>query len=128
MSGVCPRLEPSHPQHATLGLQLGFSQTNSHLGLGQFGLAHFQSHLGSSQTASHSGLGAYQILNSSQLFIIKYSYLTMSDAVRLFADSHTFRAIFSFTRLIRALNFTFRFLTFHITHCVSGFLAASVAS
>jgi hypothetical protein len=37
---------------------LGFSQTNSHLGFGQAGLWHFQSHLGSSQTGSHSGLGA----------------------------------------------------------------------
>ena len=57
--GVCPNAAPSQPQHATLGLQLGFSQTSSHLGLGQLGLAHFQSHLGSSHTASHSGLGAY---------------------------------------------------------------------
>jgi len=47
-------------QHSTLGTQLGFSQTNSHLGLGQLGLWHFQSHLGSSQTGSHSGLGAWQ--------------------------------------------------------------------
>jgi len=45
-------------QHSTLGTQLGFSQTNSHLGLGHAGLWHFQSHLGSSQTGSHSGLGA----------------------------------------------------------------------
>jgi hypothetical protein len=45
-------------QHSTLGTQLGFSQTNSHLGLGHAGLVHFQSHLGSSQTGSHSGLGA----------------------------------------------------------------------
>jgi hypothetical protein len=45
-------------QHSTLGTQFGFSQTNSHFGLGQFGLWHFQSHLGSSQTGSHSGLGA----------------------------------------------------------------------
>jgi len=45
-------------QHSTFGTQLGFSQTNSHLGFGQAGLWHFQSHLGSSQTGSHSGLGA----------------------------------------------------------------------
>ena len=55
--GVYPKAAPSHPQHATLGLQLGFSQTSSHLGLGQRGLEHFQSQTGSAQTASHSGLG-----------------------------------------------------------------------
>ena len=49
----------SHLQHSICGLQVGFSQTSSHLGLGHSGLWHFQSHLGSSQTASHSGLGAY---------------------------------------------------------------------
>ncbi len=47
-------------QHSTLGAQLGFSQTNSHLGLGHWGLWHFQSHFGSSQTTSHSGFGAWQ--------------------------------------------------------------------
>ena len=47
-------------QHSTLGVQLGFSQTNSHFGLGQAGFLHFQSHFGSSQTGSHSGLGAWQ--------------------------------------------------------------------
>ena len=57
--GVYPKAAPSHPQHATLGLQLGFSQTNSHLGLGHSGFVHCQSHLGSSHTASHSGFGAY---------------------------------------------------------------------
>jgi hypothetical protein len=59
--GVYPKAAPSHPQQATLGLQFGFSQTNSHLGLGHSGLVHCQSHLGSSQTASHSGFGAYFI-------------------------------------------------------------------
>jgi len=39
---------------------VGFSQTNSHLGLGQSGLEHFQSQLGSAQTDSHSGLGDWQ--------------------------------------------------------------------
>ena len=57
--GVYPKAAPSHPQHATFGLQLGFSQTSSHLGLGHSGFVHYQSHLGSSQTASHSGLGAF---------------------------------------------------------------------
>ncbi len=47
----------SHLQHSIWGLQVGFSQTSSHLGLGHSGLWHFQSHFGSSQTASHSGLG-----------------------------------------------------------------------
>ena len=55
---MLPIPAPSHGQHATLGLQFGFSHTNSHLGLGHSGLEHFQSHLGSSHTASHSGLGA----------------------------------------------------------------------
>ena len=62
-------MPPSHPQQATFGLQFGFSQTSSHFGLGQFGLAHFQSHLGSSQTASHSGLGAYIFNNLN--YVIK---------------------------------------------------------
>ncbi len=59
--GVYPKAAPSHPQHATFGLQFGFSHTNSHFGLGHSGLVHYQSHLGSSQTASHSGLGAFKL-------------------------------------------------------------------
>ena len=55
--GVAPE---GQGQHSTLGAQLGFSQTNSHFGLGQLGLWHFQSQLGSSQTGSHSGFGAWQ--------------------------------------------------------------------
>ena len=51
---------PAQGQQSTLGTHEGFSQTNSHLGLGQAGLVHFQSHLGSSQTGSHSGFGAWQ--------------------------------------------------------------------
>lgn len=47
-------------QHSTFGVQFGFSQTNSHFGLGHCGLWHFQSHFGSSQTGSHSGFGAWQ--------------------------------------------------------------------
>ena len=54
-----PNPNPSHAQHAILGLQFGFSQTNSHFGFGQIGLEHFQSHIGSVQTASHSGFGAF---------------------------------------------------------------------
>ena len=41
----------------TYGLQVGFSQTNSHLGLGHNGFENFQSQLGSAHTDSHSGLG-----------------------------------------------------------------------
>ena len=59
--GEYPTIPTAQEQHSTSGLQLGFSQTNSHFGLGHSGLWHFQSHLGSSQTASHSGLGAYCI-------------------------------------------------------------------
>ena len=44
-------------KYCTYGLQVGFSHTNSHLGLGQRGLEHFQSQTGSAQTASHSGFG-----------------------------------------------------------------------
>ncbi len=63
-----PTTPAAQEQHSAYGLQVGFSQTSSHLGLGHSGLWHFQSHLGSSQTASHSGLGAYMIL----LFIYLY--------------------------------------------------------
>ena len=64
--GVYPIPKPSQGQQATFGLQLGFSQTNSHFGLGHSGLEHFQSHFGSSHTASHSGFGALinNILNN----------------------------------------------------------------
>ena len=57
--------DPLQGQHSTFGVQLGFSQTSSHLGLGQFGLWHFQSHFGSSHTASHSGFGAYILFMKS---------------------------------------------------------------
>ncbi len=58
--GRAPTAPGWQAQQSTLGLQVGFSQTSSHLGLGHSGLWHFQSHLGSSQTASHSGRGAWQ--------------------------------------------------------------------
>ena len=58
--GITPTTPLSQEQQSTEGLQVGFSQTNSHFGFGHCGLWHFQSHLGSSQTASHSGLGAWQ--------------------------------------------------------------------
>ena len=47
----------SNNKKPTYGLQVGFSQTNSHFGFGQSGLEHFQSQTGSAQTASHSGFG-----------------------------------------------------------------------
>jgi len=65
-------LPPSQPQHATFGLQFGFSQTSSHFGFGHYGFAHFQSHLGSSQTASHSGFGA---LNKYILIYLNFKAL-----------------------------------------------------
>ncbi len=111
-------MPPSHEQQATFGLQLGFSQTNSHFGFGQTGLAHFQSHLGSSQTASHSGLGAF----------IKKNNLTMSNTMWHFAYCYTFWAIFSFTSFIRTFNLTFWFFTFNITNSISWLLTTSVTS
>jgi hypothetical protein len=54
--------------------------------------------------------------------------LAVGDAVRLFADCDTFGAVFGFTGFIRALDFTFRLLAFHVAHGVSGFLATGVAS
>ena len=57
IKGVYPKLPPSQAQQATLGLQLGFSQTNSHFGFGHNGLEHFQSQFGSAHTDSHSGFG-----------------------------------------------------------------------
>ena len=54
--------------------------------------------------------------------------MTVGYTVRLFANCYTFRAVFSFTGFVRALDFTFRFLTFHITNSVSRFLATGVAS
>ena len=124
INGVYPNIPPSHAQQATLGLQLGFSHTNSHFGLGQTGLAHFQSHLGSSHTASHSGFGAYLISR----YFYKYFYLTMSNTVWHFANCYTFRTIFCFTCFIWAFNFAFWFFAFNITYSVSGFLTTSMTS
>lgn len=55
-------------------------------------------------------------------------YLAVSDAVGLFANSDTFRAVFSLTSFVGALDFTFGFLALHVANCVSGFLATGVAS
>ena len=111
-------MPPSQAQHATFGLQFGFSQTSSHFGLGQTGLAHFQSHLGSSQTASHSGFGAF----------FKIKYLTMSDTMWHFANCYTLRTIFSFTSFVWTFNLTFWFFTFNITNSISWLLTTSVTS
>ena len=54
--------------------------------------------------------------------------MAVGDTVGLFADGHTFWAVFRLTSFIGALDFTFRFLAFHIANCVSGFLATGVAS
>jgi hypothetical protein len=53
--------------------------------------------------------------------------LAMGNAVWLFTDGDTFWAIFSFTSLIWAFDFTFWFFTFNITDGVSWFLTRSVA-
>ena len=52
----------------------------------------------------------------------------MSDTVWHFANSNTFRAIFSFTCFIWAFNFTFRFFTFDITNGISWFLTTSMTT
>ncbi len=54
--------------------------------------------------------------------------MAVGDTVGLFADGHTFGAVFRLTSFIGALDFTFRFLAFHIANGVSGFLATGVAS
>ena len=59
---------------------------------------------------------------------MKHIYLTMSNAMRLFTDCDTFWAIFSLASFIRTLNFAFRFFTFYITNCISGFLATGMTS
>ena len=55
-------------------------------------------------------------------------YLAVGHTVRLFANCDTFGAVFRFAGFVRALDFAFRFLAFHITNGVSWFLATGVAS
>ena len=47
----------------------------------------------------------------------------MGNAVRLFADGHTFGAIIHFAGLIRAHDLTVGFLTLHIADCILRLLA-----
>ena len=55
-------------------------------------------------------------------------YLAVGHTVRLFANCDTFGAVFRFAGFVRALDFAFRFLAFHITNGLSRFLATGVAS
>ena len=54
-------------------------------------------------------------------FTFWFRCLTVSNAMGLFADSNTFRAVKHFTSLIRAFNFTFGFFAFDVTNGVFGF-------
>ena len=54
-------------------------------------------------------------------FTFWFRGLAMSNAMGLFADSNTFRAVKHFTSLIRAFNFTFGFFAFDVADCVFGF-------
>jgi hypothetical protein len=60
-------------------------------------------------------------------FTFRFGSLAVSNAVGLFADSNTFRAVKHFASFIRALDLTFRFFTFYIANCVFRFSTASVA-
>jgi len=60
-------------------------------------------------------------------FTFRFRHLTMSNTVGGFTDSHTFRAIFHFTGLIRTHDLTVRSFTFDITNGVFRFLARRVA-
>jgi hypothetical protein len=54
-------------------------------------------------------------------FTFGFGSLTVGDAMRLFADSDTLRAVEHFTSFIRAFNFAFGFLTFYVADSVLGF-------
>jgi len=60
-------------------------------------------------------------------FTFWFRSLAMSNAMRLFANSYTFRAIKHFTAFIRAFNFAFRFFAFDIANSVFWFGARSMA-
>ena len=80
-------------------------------------------------------LGAFPI--ASRLFtdslalrfrgLHKIAYLAMGDAVRLFAYSHTFRAVLSLAGLIRAFDFAFWFLALYLANCIFGLLTGCSA-
>ena len=52
--------------------------------------------------------------------------LTVSNAMRLFAHSYTFRTVEHLASFIRAFNLAFGFLAFHIANCVFRLSAGSV--
>ena len=54
-------------------------------------------------------------------FAFGFGGLAVSDAVRLFADGDTLRAVEHFATFIRAFNFTLGFFTFNITNGIFGF-------
>ena len=54
-------------------------------------------------------------------FAFGFRSLAMSNAMGLFADSYTFRAVKHFASLIRAFDFAFWFFAFDVTNCVFGF-------
>ena len=54
-------------------------------------------------------------------FAFGFRSLAVSNAVRLFADGNTFRAVKHFTTFVRAFNFTFGFFTFYVADGIFGF-------
>lgn len=61
-------------------------------------------------------------------FALRLGRLAVSDAVRLFADRHTFGAVKSGATFVGTFNFALRLLTFDVTNRVFGFGARSVAT
>lgn len=121
--GVYPKAAPSQPQQATLGLQLGFSQTSSHFGLGHSGLVHFQSHLGSSQTASHSGLGAF-------IRSLTWQWVTQCGCLHIvthFGQSSASQALSGHLIYFMASYLAIRLFTFNVANGVLWLLATGMA-
>ncbi len=54
-------------------------------------------------------------------FTLRLGGLAVSDAMRLFADSHTLGAVEEFTAFVRAFDLTLRLLALNITNSVLGF-------
>jgi hypothetical protein len=54
-------------------------------------------------------------------FALRLGSLTMSDAMGSLADSDALRAVKHLASLVRALNFTFRFLALHVTESILWF-------
>ena len=59
-------------------------------------------------------------------FAFRLRCLAMGNAVGLFAYCYALRAIEHFAAFVWALNFTFRFLAFYITNCISWLCATSM--